>query len=106
MKNMVYELKKTDLFQRDLNVVISPATLLLGNHEAAASLLNALEGTYREIQRMPLIYEACRSPHLKKMDYRKVVVRNYIIIYRVDDKAKTVHLMRLFHDWQDYEKMI
>ena len=106
MKNMVYELKKTDLFQRDLNVVIHPATPLLGNHEAAASLLNALEGTYREIQRMPLIYESCRSAHLKKMGYRKVVVRNYIIIYRVDDKAKTVHLMRLFHGRQDYEKMI
>ncbi len=103
---MAYKLIKTDSFQRDLDAVIGYIVLSLENRIAAASLLDAVEKSYDDIERMPLMYEACHDPHLKELGYRKAVIRNYIMVYRVDEGNKTVYILRLFHGRQDYEKLI
>lgn len=103
---MAYKLIKTDSFHRDLDAVIAYIALSLENRIAAASLLDAVEKSYDDIERMPLMYEACHDPHLKELGYRKAVIHNYIMIYRVDERAKTVYILRLFHGRQDYEKLI
>ena len=103
---MAYKLIKTDSFQRDLDSAIGYIVFSLENRTAAASLLDDVEKGYDGIERMPLMYEACHDPHLKEKGYRKAVIRNYIIVYRVDVKAETVYFMRLFHGRQDYERLI
>ncbi len=103
---MAYKLIKTDSFQRDLDAVIGYIALSLENRIAAASLLDAVEKSYDGIERMPLMYEACHDPHLKELGYRKAVIRNYIMVYRVDEGSKTVYILRMFHGRQDYEKLI
>ncbi len=103
---MAYKLIKTDSFQRDLDAVIGYIALSLENRIAAASLLDAVEKSYDGIERMPLMYEACHDPHLKELGYRKAAIRNYIMIYRADEGAKTVYILRMFHGRQDYEKLI
>lgn len=105
-KNMAYKLIKTDSFQRDLDVAVAYIALSLENKMTAASLLDAVEKSYDGIERMPLMYEACRDPHLKELGYRRAVIQNYIMLYKVDSEAETVYVMRLFHGRQDYEKMI
>lgn len=86
--------------------MIGYIVLSLENRTAAASLLDAIEKSYDEIARMPLLYEACHDPHLKKLGYRKAVICNYVMVYKVDEAAKMVHIMRLFHGRQDYTKLI
>ena len=103
---MVYKIVKTDSFQRDLDEVIGYIALSLENKTAAASLLNAVEKSYDDLERMPLMYEACHDPYLKELGYRKAVIRNYIMVYKVDKDAKAVYVMCLFHGRQDYEKLI
>ncbi len=103
---MAYRILKTDAFQRDLDAVIAYIILSLENKAAAASLLDAIEKSYGELERMPLMYEACRDPYLKELGYRKAGIHNYIIVYKVDEGRKIVTLMRLFHGRQDYEKLI
>ena len=52
------------------------------------------------------MYEACHDSYLKELGYRKAVIRNYIMVYKVDKDAKAVYVMRLFHGRRDYEKLI
>ena len=106
VKSMAYKLVKTDSFQRDLDATIGYIALSLENKTAAASLLDAIEQCYDEIERMPLMYEACHDPHLRELGYRKAVIRNYIMIYQVDKDSETVNILRFFHGRQDYEKLI
>jgi plasmid stabilization system protein ParE len=103
---MAYNLVTTDPFQRDLDSVIGYITLVLKNKVAAASLLDSVKKCYGEIERMPLMYEACRDSYLKSLGYRKAVIHNYIMIYKVDEERKTVYILRLFHGRQDYENLI
>ena len=103
---MAYKLIKTDSFQRDLDAAVAYIALSLENKVAAASLLDAVERTYDGIERMPLMYEACRDPHLKALGYRRAVIQNYIMVYKADSETETVYMMWLFHGRQDYEKLI
>jgi plasmid stabilization system protein ParE len=103
---MAYKLVKTDSFQRDLDAAIGYIALSLENKIAAASLLDAIEQCYDGIERMPLMYEACHDPRLRELGYRKVVIRNYIMVYQVDKDSETVNILRFFHGRQDYEKLI
>lgn len=103
---MAYKLCRADAFERDLDAVIGYIVLSLENKVAAASLLDAIEKCYEDLERMPLMYEACHDPYLKELGYRKAVIRNYIMVYKVDEESGTVHIMRLFHSRQDYEKLI
>jgi len=103
---MAYKIRKTDALERDLDAVIGYIVLSLENKIAAASLLDAIEKYYDNLERMPLMYEACHDPYLKELGYRKASIHNYIIVHKVDEEAKTVNIMRLFHSRQDYEKLI
>ena len=103
---MAYKIVKTDAFQRDLDAVIRYIAVSLENRIAAVSLLDAIEDSYEGLERMPLMYETCHDPYLKELGYRKAVIRNYILIYKVNSETKTVYIMRLFHGRQDYGKLI
>lgn len=48
------------------------------------------------------MYEACRDLRLRAKEYRKAVIRNYVLIYKVDEKNRTVLLLRFFYGKQDY----
>ncbi len=46
------------------------------------------------------------DPELRAAGYRKLFVKNYVIIYTVDDTTSTVQIIRYFHTSQDYEKYL
>lgn len=106
MKNMAYKIVKTDSFQRDLDAVIGYIAIYLENKIAAAALMDAIEKSYKNLVSMPLMYEACQNPRLKELGYRKAVIQNYIMIYKVIEEEKIIKIMRFFHGRQDYEKRV
>ena len=62
---MAYKIVKTDSYQRDLDGVVGYIALSLVNKTAAVSLLDAVEKVYDDLERMPLMYEACNDPRLR-----------------------------------------
>ena len=52
------------------------------------------------------MYERCRDTRLKAMGYRRITVKNYVIIYKVEESIKTVYIMCCFYGGRDYEKLI
>lgn len=35
--------------------------------------------------------------------YCKLIIKNYIFIYTIDEDTKVIYLMRIFHELEDYE---
>ena len=52
------------------------------------------------------MYEQCRDPQLRALGYRKAIIKNYVMIYRVDEDKKIVYILRFFYGRRDYEKLI
>ncbi len=103
---MGYKVVQTDLFQQDLEGVIRYIALALDNKSAATALLDAMDQCFDDLGRTPLMYEVCRDLHLRELGYRRAVIRSYIMVYKVDDAARQVTVLRLFHGKQDYENLI
>ncbi len=103
---MGYRIIRTDLFQQDLDSTIGYIVLSLENRTAAKSLLDAVDECYETLESMPLIYEACHDPFLREKGYRRAIIKNYIMVDKVDEHENTVTVLRFFHGKRDYEKMI
>lgn len=103
---MAYKIIKTRLAEQDLDNILGYIVLSLANPSAAASFADAVEACYSDLEKMPLMYELCRDPRLRTLEYHKAVIKNYIMVYKVDEAAKAVHILRFFYGRRDYEKLI
>lgn len=54
----------------------------------------------------PLLYERCHDAFLEKEGYRKATIKNYVLVYKVDEAARAVTIHRFFYGAQDYVKLI
>ena len=62
--------------------------------------------TYEKLETMPLMFARCRDARLRSMGYRRAVIKNYVMIYRVAESKKTVYILRFFYGARDYEKLL
>ncbi len=103
---MAYKVLETELAQQDLDNILSYIALSLANPTAASAFADAVEDCYGCLEKMPLMFERCRDPRLSALGYRKAVINHYVCVYKVDESAETVMIMRFFYGRQDYEKLI
>lgn len=74
----------------------------LENPSAAQKLADEVERCYADLEEMPAAHELCRDPVLRRLGYRRYSVDNYIVIFRIVEKAKEVRVVHFFHMTQDY----
>lgn len=103
---MAYKIKETELALQDLDNIISYIALTLANHVSATSFADEVEKCYSNLEKMPLMYGFCDDPLLRALGYHKAIIKNYVMVYNVDENEGTVNIMRFFHGRQDYPKMI
>jgi len=61
---------------------------------------------YRSIESNPYLYSLCSDAWLAEMGIRKVVIKNYLILYRVDESKQTVYVLRIVYGGRNYADMI
>ena len=101
---MAFKIQTTENAQRDLDHIIEYIAVELANPSAASTLLDKVDKCCDDLSRMPYMYSECQRSRLKAMSYRKAILGNYIMVYRVDESTQTVYILRYFHGKQDYEK--
>ena len=100
----MYDLRITKLAEHDLDGIVKYIAEELANPTAAKVLLDKLETSYQFLANNPQMYPVCYDEHLKKKGYRKVLINNYLLIFKVDEIANRVDLLRFFYGAQDYIK--
>ncbi len=105
-KNLMYNLVITEYANADLESIVSYIVNELSNEVAATSLLDGVEKCYSHLKNTPYMYELCNNSQLKKMQYRRIVINNYIMVYRIDDNNKIVYILRFFYGRRDYINLI
>lgn len=103
---MAYKLIVTDAAHGDLDDALDYISRRLANPTAAAKLLSQVEECYDQLRAFPFLYEICRDERLHSLGYHKVGIGNYILIFRPDEAAQTVYILRLFYGGRDYEKIL
>ena len=102
----MYNLEIAASAQSDLEEILEYIAVELANPTAAETFLDEVEKCYDTLILQPYMYEQCRSDRLRLAGYRRAVIKNYIMVYSVDDSKETVYIMRFFYGARDYEKLI
>lgn len=103
---MSYNVIISEEAHKDIDNVMNYFVNSLKNSTAAARLLGKIEKTYIDLADNPFMYAYCNDSRLRSDGYRKAVIDNYILIYRVDEANNTVFVVRFFYGRQNYIDLI
>ena len=102
----MYTLEITDSAESDLDQITDYLGTTLANPQAAISFLDELNRVSLMLGEMPGMYPLCADPRLAELGYRKAIVRAYILIYEIDEPAKTIRVLRFFHESENYSSKL
>ena len=102
----MYNITITDSADRELSEILDYLSVRLQNPAAATAFVEEVLSVYEALKHMPNMYELSRNLRLHRMGYRKVVMKNYIMLYRVEESSQTVYVLHFFYGAREYEKLV
>ncbi len=81
-------------------------TVELVNPIAAGNFLDEVDQCYGFLKSNPWIYGKCQNKRLEKEGYRRALIKNYLLVYKIEEESKTVNILRFFYGAQDYVNLI
>ena len=103
---MSYKLIITNPAKNDLSEIANYIASELAASQAAISFLDKVSDCYDNISRNPLMFPLCDNERLMNKKYRKAIINNYLMFYRVDENNKTVYIMRFVYGGRNYFDII
>jgi len=102
----MYRLVISELAHNDLEHISDYIVTELASPNAAIDFLDDVAKCYERLRENPFLYEQCRDLRLQKEGYRRAVIKNYILIYKVLEPEKEVVIYRFFYGRQEYLRLI
>ena len=102
----MYKLEITELALNDLDSIVEYIAVQLANPTAAGNFLGEVEKCYGYLKSNPLIYAKSNDAKLEKEGYRKALIKNYVLMFKVFEDSKTVTIYRFFYGARDYIKLL
>ena len=103
---MAYELIVSNDAEADISDITWYITYNLKNQKAASGFLDEVEKAYRNVSQHPHLYSFCSDDRLREKEYRKIILKNFIMVYRVLDDEKSVFVLRVFYGRMDYVSLL
>ena len=97
----MYELEYKPLAQQDMVNIVGYISKTLHNPAAAERLAKAFIDEAEAIREFPYSMPVYHPIRPIKYEYRKLIIKNYVMFYRVDEAAKLITIARIV-----YEKVI
>lgn len=103
---MEYEVRISESAERDIDEILQYMTEKLASHQAVADWAGELEKRYGELSKYPYMFGRSINEALRRIGYRRFMIKNYVVFYRVDDALREVIISRVFYCGQNYEKYL
>lgn len=88
----------------DQESIVHYLAVTLINHEAAKHFIGELEEIASLLEEMPGAFPFSSEPRLRTLGYQKALFMNYVLLFRTE--GKTVYIVRIFHQSQNYAKLV
>lgn len=96
-----YNYQFTDLALSDLEYTLSYISNYLMNKKAARDLLSLIENAIECICEFPYSYPDCSYYFIEDSAIRHATIKNYIIVYRVNEETSTIEILRFKYSKQN-----
>ena len=101
---MAYSVRFSAEAAADVESIATYLSEMLHSPQAAGRFLAELEEQVSLMEDLPLSFPEVREPHLHASGYRKAHVMRHVAVFRVETQA--VYIARLFHQSQDYARLL
>lgn len=101
-----YKLVFSKIASQDLDDTFNYISCCLNAPKAAASLMSQIHRQIKLLTVTPYMCPACSDPIFSRFGYRKLVIQNYLVIYYVDEKSKSVYIVRVSYGKSNYASFI
>lgn len=102
----LYKLEYLPSAQRDMVEIVRYIARDLGNPQAALRLSDEFDAAVNILSEYPYACPPYHPIRLLSHEYRKLIVRNYIMLYWVSEETRTVTIMRVVYAPSDYERLL
>ena len=106
MVENIFEIKITDEARHDLEKIYDYISLELKNDIAAKKLIRKIRDSIIRLREFPYMSELLKDEILRKKGYRKIVIDNYIVIYKVNKDERLVIIVRIIYNRRQYQDLI
>lgn len=98
--DLMYNVVYTETAINDLNRILS---YLSGykNLMILTRFKEEIDERLYSIKKFPKSHSVIFKQH--GYDYRKLIIRNYIFVYYIDEKNQKIIIFRIFHELEDYQ---
>jgi len=101
-----YDVKISISASNDLDEIYSYISETLYADDAAKKLMREIEKSILSLSEFPHRFSASLDVSLAQRGYRRIVVKNYVILFTVDESTHTVYVARIFHGKMNYSKYV
>ena len=101
---MGYTVNKSLRFECDYGDILAYLVDDLKSPRSALALINERDRVIDFLETTPFANSVSTKPTLAKNEYREMTVKSYVVVYRVQESI--VHLVRMFHQTQRYERFV
>jgi len=102
----MYQLEFLPIARQDMIDIARYISNELGNPAAAYKLTDDMIEAAGKLMDFPYINAIYKSNMPLSKEFRKIIVKNYIMFYWVDEKDKLVTIARIIYARRDYEKLL
>jgi plasmid stabilization system protein ParE len=103
---MGYKVTHTLPAEKDLDRIVHYVAIILENPKAAKDLRSIFNEKKINLRENPRIYPVSRNEEISHTGLRSFLFGNYIAFFKIYDEIKTVTIVRIVNQRQDYENML
>lgn len=101
-----YRVDVSEPAESDLGDIIRYIASQLSVPLTALNLMELLEEAMGGLSDMPQRYPSVADERLAQMGYRKLLVKNYIVFFSVDEKNRVVDIERILYGRRDWLRFL
>ena len=103
---MIYRLEFLPIARQDMTNIARHISHELCNPAAAERLVDKMIEAAERLCSFPYINAIYQSIKPLQKEYRKQIVKNYIMFYWIEEKEKLITVARVVYARRDYEKLL
>lgn len=102
----MYNIEYLPIAQNDLISIARDISVKLNNPTSARKITEQIIKSVDKLSDIPYMYQLYSPIRPLKQEYRKLIVKKYIVFYWVNEKHKTVTITRIINSKRDLLKNI
>lgn len=102
----MFEVVYTKPAEEDLFSIIEYISQVLKSPKVANNFLNEIEKKTELLAENPFIFSLVKDEFLSQHKIRYTLVKNYFVFYTIEEKAKTVSIIRIMYARRDWINLL